>query len=142
MSEKLIRRKVITYLKKYNATPVENPACPGTPDICVRGIWIEAKFVKPKKNARTRVSVGNYRPAQKLWAQREHKAGGRSFILIQIDDNYYMVNPVKVNFILSWEDIYDLKRASEWWCEKKFFKKDLEDWIIKELKTSGDQNEN
>lgn len=64
---------------------VENPACPGTPDIndCILGVefWVETKRVPAlPKMASTPVFTGVMRAEQKLWLRMRSKVGGRCYI--------------------------------------------------------------
>ena len=83
---------------------IENPACPGTPDIngCVQGVefWAETKQVKSlPKRAETPVFNGVMRPDQKIWLHKRSKSGGRCFIVayVEAEDLIYVV-PGKLAF--------------------------------------------
>jgi len=70
---------------------LENPACPGTPDInvCINGVefWVETKRVKAlPKNLRTPVFTGVMRVEQKLWLRMRSKVGGRCFIAGKVEE--------------------------------------------------------
>ena len=77
---------------------VENPACPGTPDInaVVNGIefWAETKQVKAlPKRPETPVFTGVMRAEQKLWLHKRSKAGGRCCIVayVEAEDLTYVI---------------------------------------------------
>lgn len=70
---------------------VENPACPGTPDInvCYNGIefWIELKHTHElPKRPDTPVFRGALKPEQVLWHYQRSRAKGRSYIVAEVED--------------------------------------------------------
>ena len=77
---------------------VENPACPGTPDVnmCTDGVetWPELKQVAgfPKRET-TPVFTGALRADQVLWHIRRSRAGGRSYIVgyVESEDKIYVI---------------------------------------------------
>lgn len=71
------RQVLIKALNKrgYDATSVENPACPGTPDVQFIGGWIELKFrEKWPKRADTTVRIEHFTPQQRVWLLRRYMA--------------------------------------------------------------------
>lgn len=90
------------YRKKFpkdcNHMRVENPACPGTPDLnyCYNGIegWIEFKQEKtlPARDS-TPVFKGALRPEQVLWHIKRSMAKGRSYICgyVEETDEFFLV---------------------------------------------------
>lgn len=69
---------------------VENPACPGTPDlnVCHQGLefWPELKHVHEfPKRPDTPVFPGALRPEQVLWHYQRSRAGGRSYIVANVE---------------------------------------------------------
>lgn len=78
--------------KETHEMRVENPACPGTPDLnaCVGGVefWVEFKFIKslPKLSS-TPVFRGALRPEQILWHYQRSRVGGRTFIVAGVEDH-------------------------------------------------------
>ena len=73
---------------------VENPACPGTPDInaVINGteFWAETKQVKGlPKRPETPVFTGVMRSEQKLWLHKRSKVGGRCFIVTYVIPGKY-----------------------------------------------------
>lgn len=81
--------------REGHATRVENPACPGTPDVnwCVRGVegWIELKSIrKPPARPTTIVRCRHYTQEQKIWLTERKKAGGRVHLLVKIGKRYML----------------------------------------------------
>ena len=58
-----------------DATSVENPACPGTPDVQFIGGWLELKFLEAwPKRAETTVRIEHFTPQQRVWLLRRYMA--------------------------------------------------------------------
>lgn len=84
MSEQDMRRRVIKMLTVLDAVAVENPACPGTPDVNFIGGWVELKWLRAwPKGAATPVRVEHFTPQQKLWLRRRRRRGGAAWLLLQ-----------------------------------------------------------
>lgn len=71
---------------------VENPACPGMPDVncCFLNIgefWVEIKSPKEPARSLTPLFGSNHQalPQQINWHMHQHQCGGRSFFLIDTD---------------------------------------------------------
>ena len=90
------------YRKKFprgcNDMRVENPACPGTPDLnyCYQGLegWIEFKQVKSlPKRPDTPVFPGALRPEQVIWHLKRAKAQGKAYICGYVEelDQFFLV---------------------------------------------------
>ncbi len=102
MSEKAMRRVVINLLKELDADPmaVENPACPGTPDInCILldeqyGIgeqWIELKKIKAwPKRASSIVKIPHFVNQQRIWLKKRYTCGGNVWVLLQIGKEWIL----------------------------------------------------
>ncbi len=84
MSESGMRGNVIKVLKPVHGFAVENPTCPGTPDVNYIEGWIELKWLRawPKRET-TDVKLDHYTPQQRLWIKRRHENGGKVFLLLQ-----------------------------------------------------------
>ena len=55
----------------FDATSVENPAYPGTPDIQYIGGWIECKYLEDwPKRERTTVRIDHFTQQQRVWLLR------------------------------------------------------------------------
>ncbi len=101
MSEKAMRRVVIKLLKELNADPmaVENPACPGTPDVnfivnhhnSYLEHWIELKKITlwPKR-AETIVQVPHFVPQQRIWLKQRALCGGNVWVLLQVGKEWIL----------------------------------------------------
>src|SRR5690348_11902747 len=78
-------------LKYGHDIRVENPACPGTPDLndCINGVefWVEFKQTKEMpKLPDTPVFRGALRPEQVLWLYKRASVGGRCYIAAYVED--------------------------------------------------------
>ena len=93
-AESGLRGRVVKILTKMglDAMAVENPAKPGTPDINYIGGWIECKKTsKWPKREETIVKLDHeLMSSQKLWIRRRSKAGGKVFVLVQVD-HYFLI---------------------------------------------------
>lgn len=71
------RQKVVKALNRagLDATSVENPAYPGTPDIQFIGGWIECKYVEDwPARVETAVRIPHFSPQQRVWLLRRELA--------------------------------------------------------------------
>lgn len=77
------------------ATRVENPAWPGTPDVsyCMRSAegWLELKQITswPVKRD-TVVQVSHFTPQQRAWLRKRRQAGGRAFLLLKVQEDWLL----------------------------------------------------
>lgn len=59
----------------YDATSVENPAYPGTPDVQYIGGWLELKYLEDwPKREETTVRIEHFSPQQRVWLLRRYLA--------------------------------------------------------------------
>lgn len=110
MSEYNLRGWFVAALRPLDAVAVENPACPGTPDVnCVLG-WIELKHV-PAAPARagTPVRVDHYTQQQRLWARRRAAAGGMCLMYLQVGNEHFLLDGVTAAFNIGEATMGDLK---------------------------------
>lgn len=88
-SESGLRGRVVKILCKMglDGVAVENPARPGTPDINYIGGWIECKKTSkwPKREETVVRLTHDLMQSQRVWIRRRAKAGGKVFVLVQID---------------------------------------------------------
>lgn len=93
MSERTMRGRVVRDLKSLNAIAVENPALPGTPDVNYVEGWIELKQL-PEWPAReeTTVNVSTFTPQQRVWHLRRRMAGGISWLLLQVGQEFLLID--------------------------------------------------
>ncbi len=88
------RQLVVKALTKagLDATSVENPACPGCPDVQHVFGWLELKFREEwPKRAETTVRIEHFSPQQRCWLLRRYLAcekrntvHGQAFLLLYI----------------------------------------------------------
>lgn len=75
-----------------DATSVENPACPGTPDVQYIDGWLELKFLEEwPKRAETTVRIEHFTPQQRCWllrrfltCQKRKTLHGQVFLLLYV----------------------------------------------------------
>ena len=83
--EKNARKKVVQFLRMYDAHPVENIAGIGMPDVeCILG-WIELKYMHdwPKRED-TVIRFNAYTPQQRSWHRRRRLRGGNVWLLLKV----------------------------------------------------------
>ncbi len=83
--EAQLRTAVIRMLLPLHAVAVENPALPGTPDVNYVEGWIELKCWGswPKKSG-TPLRIEHWTPKQRVFHVRRSRAGGETYVLIEI----------------------------------------------------------
>lgn len=83
MIESTFRRNVLRALRPWHPVAVENPACPGTPDVNYADGWLELKVAKrPTATFRKPLT-----PQQRVWFARRVRAGGRAYVLVAFEDS-------------------------------------------------------
>ena len=82
---KHVRNPIIKALSELDAVPVENPACPGTPDVWTLAGWIELKELDswPVRETTT-VKIPHFTVRQRGWLKRNWFRGGLSFVIIKV----------------------------------------------------------
>lgn len=84
-------RHVKPALARLDPVRVENPVNPGTPDVNYNLGWLELKFLREwPVRPETVVSVEHFTPQQRVWLLRRHKAGGRAFMLLQVEQDWLL----------------------------------------------------
>ncbi len=91
MTEQTMRQRVVKALKSLDAWSVENPCRPGTPDVNYIEGWIELKWVEswPKRES-TPVRLPHFTPHQKLHLRRRWRMGGNAYLLLQVDQDWFL----------------------------------------------------
>lgn len=86
-SEANMWRTVRKHMAEADLDPVrvENPACPGTPDVNYVDGWLELKYLPewPKRES-TKIKIKHFTAEQRLWLKRRIKADGYARILLKI----------------------------------------------------------
>lgn len=83
--EGTLRESVLHNLRDLHAMAVENPVLPGTPDVECLGVWIELKSLERwPKRPDTLIRMEHWTPQQRVWHLRRAKAGGISFVLLEV----------------------------------------------------------
>jgi hypothetical protein len=119
MSESTMRSRVVKILKRLDAQPVENMVGAGMPDIyCLAG-WIECKKTKhwPQDPARIVRLDHPLMASQKIWIRRHLKRGGRAWVLIQIAQEFLLLDGAKAVSLLGDADRQRLIDESSLHCE-------------------------
>lgn len=92
MSESVMRGHVVKLLVQagLDAIAVENPVCPGTPDVeCLRG-WIELKQLSHWPRTKGAVKIKHFRRGQRLWLRRRWHAGGACWLLLRVRSDWLL----------------------------------------------------
>lgn len=82
-----LRPRVLKLLHREHARPVENPADPGTPDVCYVEGWIELKHTKSFTS-----HLEHYTRQQRIWHARRRIAGGQCWFWWQIGDHHVLLD--------------------------------------------------
>jgi hypothetical protein len=91
MNEKDLQKRVIHAIRKLDPVPVDNPRKPGTPDVNYIEGWVELKYKDEwPKRAATLVKFPKFYPQQRVWLVKRSLAGGKCFILLQVDNMYLL----------------------------------------------------
>jgi hypothetical protein len=91
--EQNMRQRVIQALKPLDAISVENSCGPGTPDVNYIGGWLELKRVAAwPANLRTPVRIPHFSPQQKVWLARRCQRGGRAYVLLQVERDWFLID--------------------------------------------------
>tara|TARA_R110000868_G_scaffold148839_3_gene371023 strand:- start:7114 stop:7566 length:453 start_codon:yes stop_codon:yes gene_type:complete len=80
-----MRGKVVNLLRSVGGMAVENPACPGTPDVYYMHGWVELKEaddwpVRPT----TPLRLKHFTKQQRVWAKTHILKGGVSTVLLKV----------------------------------------------------------
>ena len=95
MSEKDMRRRVITATRPLHGLAVENPVYPGTPDVNTTEGWIELKWLRSwPKRSQTIVELNHYTIQQRLFARKRQRAGQRCWLMLQCRREWFLYDGV------------------------------------------------
>lgn len=84
MAESNLNTRIMKALRGHHPVRVENPACPGTPDINYTHGWIESKWLPRWPTFGNVVKVDHFTPQQRAWHVERSVRGGVSYVVIQI----------------------------------------------------------
>ena len=117
MTEQTMRQRVVKALKPLDAWSVENPCRPGTPDVNYIEGWIELKWVeKWPVRADTPVRLPHFTPQQKLHLRRRWHLGGNAYLLLQVDQDWFLFNGEEAAMIVGQANRAELTtRAQAHW---------------------------
>lgn len=90
------RSTVIRILSPLHACAVENPACPGFPDVCFIGGLLELKAVDRwpiRKDSVLTMGVDrkHFTPQQRVFALKRRRAQGFHCVCLQVDQDWLLV---------------------------------------------------
>lgn len=84
MSESGQRSRVVRALRSLDALAIENPICPGTPDVNYIGGWLELKWLRSwPSRENTVVQLPHFTIQQRRWLRDRHALGGDAWLLLQ-----------------------------------------------------------
>lgn len=94
--EKGQRSTVIRILSPLHAVSVENPACPGFPDVEFIGGLLELKSAtgwpwKPETIFTTGVDNKHFTPQQRLFAIKRRRAQGFHCVCLKVDRDWFLI---------------------------------------------------
>ena len=129
MSENNLWRYLQKNLKdsKTMLMRIENPFYKGVPDVnfLIDGNegWLELKYIPqyPKKEI-TIVKVPHFTIEQKIWHNARFKNKGRTMVLIQVDDDYFIFKKEKINLLGSLNKYRMFQHANKFWKNKINFR--------------------
>lgn len=77
---------------KLDAVSVENPACPGTPDVNYIGGWVELKYAVdwPARDD-TPLRLDHFTPQQRCWLRRRWHFGGNVWLCLQVSKTRHWI---------------------------------------------------
>lgn len=82
-AETNLNGRLRTALGGLDPCRVENPACPGTPDISYAHGWIESKALAFPKDRDLIVRIDHYVQQQRAWHVRRRRAGGSVLVVVE-----------------------------------------------------------
>jgi hypothetical protein len=127
MSEKALRSRVVKALKTLDAVSVENPAYPGTPDVCYIEGWIELKQVNHWTAGVLRIP--HFTPQQRVWLRRRWRKGGEAYLLLQVQLDWLVFDGVTASEIVGRSDKGQLEEAALKKWRGQDGKRELAAWL-------------
>lgn len=126
MTEQTMRQRVVKALKPLDAWSVENPCRPGTPDVNYIEGWIELKWCEkwPVRTV-TPVRLPHFTPQQKLHLRRRWHMGGNAYLLLQVDQDWFLLNGEEAAMIVGQANREMLEQHSIWFKRSPDLRVDL-----------------
>ena len=92
---KSFRKALVGCFTSVRISRIENEIERGTPDVHFTGdgfsCWVELKVGKEPARANSPVKLEHFTMYQRQWLFDEIKAGGKAYLLLQIERNYYLI---------------------------------------------------
>lgn len=128
MSESTTRTFVVRFLTEdgLDAVAVENPACPGTPDVNYVEGWIELKQLTHWPKTTGPVQIRHFRQGQRIWLRRRWAAGGAAWFLLRVRTDWLLFDGEyagRMVGLVSREELYRNARAT--WSNTKRMREEL-----------------
>lgn len=90
-AESNMRGRIVKILRSLDACSVENPACPGFPDIDHVYGNLELKQVPGWPVKGGPLAVDHFRPEQRIWLRKRVRAGGQADLLIRVASDWLVL---------------------------------------------------
>lgn len=95
MAETDLNKRIMSALAGWDPHRVENSVGPGTPDIEYIGGHIESKQMPSwPKRVKTVLRVPHYVPEQRAWHVGRCSAGGRCWVVIEVDRDVFVMDGI------------------------------------------------
>ena len=80
--------------RKRDVKRIENNVALGTPDVnyCIEGAegWVELKHAREWPKRGGPLKLRHFTPEQRLWIHLRQGAGGKAFVLLKVEDDYFL----------------------------------------------------
>jgi hypothetical protein len=90
MSESTMRSRLVLRCKDLDMKPIENKVAKGTPDVNYVEGWLELKWMRGWPPRGGPLLIPHYTNHQRLWLKRRWERGGRSFLVLQVKNEWLM----------------------------------------------------
>lgn len=132
MSETQTRAKVVQLLNSHHAVAVENPACPGTPDVAYIGGWIELKQFDrwPINCDDSPFLVEHYTVQQRQWHVAHRVKNGTCWMGIEVGREFILMDAGVAAIhlgLLTRKQLLELKWTFHW---DHFNKEEIRECIL------------